>query len=194
VLLATALLTNAHSYSNGTAQLWPGNLLHGVLPGALQRDGEGEGEGDHHPKQQQPPSPAQTPPARTTLVLAWWHGDPREAAAAAVVEAGESPASQPSWPRPVMALQDANLPKDAPPSWLNDLLLAEGEWEQLLAQAAAVAGGAGLEAAKEAVSPCWLAVAADAGDYKQELASAPLPPLRFFLPSADAIEAAYPVR
>lgn len=86
--------------------------------------------------------------------------------------------------------------------WIGDLLLQPGEWARLQAEAASAAagGGGGLQPAAEIVSPCWVAVAPGAeaecdcgGVAGGDLRSAPLPCLRFFLPGADAVAAAYPL-
>ncbi|KAI8465474.1 MAG: hypothetical protein J3K34DRAFT_487656 [Monoraphidium minutum] len=249
--------------AKGRWAVWPGDLLHGVLPGALQQL-EGDEDGDAG-EQQGSGGAAIAPRWRTTLVLAWWRGDPRsalehergcegsdgEAAAAAGAGAGapaeaagggEGPA--PAWPRPMMALPLAagtaaggggaagpvgtavGVAGAAAP-WLDDLWLYPGEWEALEAEAAAEAGATaraveGVAAPLEEVSPAWVRVegAAGAGARGSEaaaaaaasggagapgdgpagegadarLARARLPPLRFFLPGAGAIAAAYPIR
>ena len=249
------------------SQVWPGNLLHGVLPGALQQADPQEGSprdrGGGAPQSLEDDQPAgpgppgadaaqQAQPWRTTLVLVWWHGDPREA-----LRAGQGPLSSgpeearasgsggssaadsddiggpaSSRLRPMMDLpfppqegaaaaaqqhqqqqQVAELGGCAgsleqvaaaalPQRWLLDLSLPAAERHQLLG----LAGGPVSTVRVEEISPCWVAVA-EQGQAAPEstpdggadaepgsgLQQARLPPLRFFLPSADSIEAAYPL-
>lgn len=110
------------------------------------------------------------------------------------------------------------LPSVGPhaPGWLQDMTLREGEWRAYQEQAGAAcplpggvapvavdaaadsggAAGGAWRPADECVSPCWVEVADPPGS---KAASGPgavpdaalLPPLRYFLPAADAIAAAY---
>jgi hypothetical protein len=211
--------------------VWPGNLLHGVLPGALDADAETAVAGDGQAARQQ--QDGHEPPHRTTLVLAWWRGDPRDALPAAGAEAagpwprggdgsaggssgagsgGDGDNGEPAWPRLMMA-----LPGAAAEAWAEDLRLQPGEWERAEEEAAASkAAGGGLAPVEDAVAPCWVSVVGGGGSGGGEsqtggggegesgeggsggapggpLSAAPLPPLRFFLPDARAIAAAYPL-
>ncbi|GBF98247.1 hypothetical protein Rsub_11067 [Raphidocelis subcapitata] len=195
--------------AEGRWALWPGDLLHGVLPGQPELPIAAS------PLLAAPQGSA--PPLRTTLVLAWWRGDPRDS----LREAAPAPADEDGapWPRPMMSLPpvaEAASGKGAfvqqRARWAADIALDPGEWEAMQAaqdeaDAAAAAGGGGLEPVGSVVSPCWVAVGAEAGgavgasssgldaDAAAEeaaLAEAPLPPLRFFLRSARDIEEQYP--
>lgn len=159
---------------NQSNQAWPGDLLHGVLPGALQPAAEAEGSGGDDPQA----------PHRTTLVFAFWRGDPREEGA---MGEGGGGGDGGEWPRPMM-----DLPRSGDgSSWIDDLALdfssssssSWREWQEHATAAVAVAGPV------EALSPAFVQVRG--GGTSDDSVSEELPPLRYFLRSADDIARAY---
>lgn len=218
--------------------LWPGNLAHCVLPGALTADAQAAEAACEAPELEPQPAAAggpvtaatggagNCPPQqqRLTLILAWWRGDPRAELRAddgkCSGEGDSGGVEGPSSSGRLGALMPLpSLCERAPAGWLQDISLEEGEWDMYLAQAraawssggasaeqaAGVGGGAscggggkssGWRAADECVKPCWVQLGGGDGSGTADVPCAvaqavPLPPLRFFLPTADAISAAY---
>ncbi|KAF8059369.1 hypothetical protein HT031_005174 [Scenedesmus sp. PABB004] len=187
----------------GRMAVWPGDLLHGVLPGAPLPldDGDeqpGAGGGDA----------AEQPPARTTLILAWWGCDPRSLVPPS--EGGGSPGSPAGeagcrlgpcmpMPRPASGSGSGDGPR-----WLVALRsLPLAELRALAEPPPSEDDTGGGWRALPAVAPAWERVRAGAAPALTSsslpasllshpgLARAELPCLRFFLRRADDVSRAY---
>ncbi len=197
----------------GRFAVWPGNLLHGVLPGSDAGNTEGSslesGEG------------LSGTLARTTLIFAWWASDPRQAAAPAFhagdeehhpQKDGASADLQPCMSMPLLVFEQlAALTVPAEASWLAQLPLPARDEDPQPAHEQADSKQQPM--LLPALEPAWayvpdspegsagatvpLTMASNGQPSKRQrvmqatLSHAPLPPLRFFLRHALDIAHTY---